>query len=224
MTIPVSFCEDESQIEDKFETDVLNLRESLSPKFPVPGAQNMELLNDISEETSKAPAFCESRPPSTRYTTPKTSPKTQRRTTMFVTPRNKRRSTLLPSIIAASAARFGSEFLADLSLPDESIEMDESNFSPFVFDGKLANSKSKGGTFQLQGFIFMIIIINVGTDDDAFSEGHSMTVRDILLRAGADDDSFDIVGKCNNPFLATQNTDGSDYIRSKGGDLDDISE
>jgi len=115
--------ETDSQIEEKFETDVLILRESLKPRFPTPTSGDVPLtihsilspLSLTGESASRpaAPPLPSTPPRSSSSNIMKSTPK-------FVTPRTNRRSTLLPSIIAASGKGFDESLLADLALPDVS--------------------------------------------------------------------------------------------------------
>ncbi|KIJ55194.1 hypothetical protein M422DRAFT_774281 [Sphaerobolus stellatus SS14] len=174
--------ESETQIEEKFETDIFELRESLQPRFPTPGSfepslsetrpDSQELAKENLPNRGFISAIDESTVSTPRATrAPLTPERTIKKDTKFVTPRTNRRSTLLPSIIAATGRGFDEDFLADVSLPEISFdEIDE--FMP------LQKVKQR-------------------REDEDFEE-HSVTLRDILLQAGDADGSFDLMAAGSN--------------------------
>jgi hypothetical protein len=130
MNVPNVFLDENvSQLQERFERDVLKFRESLNPKFPIPGAQSTEFHHDsTSEDVRTAPASSHPMPlhrTLAEFITPETAVKAESKVTMFMTPRSTRRSTLLPSMIASGGCQnlnLDSESLADLSLPYLNLE------------------------------------------------------------------------------------------------------
>ncbi|KAF8587881.1 hypothetical protein K439DRAFT_743578 [Ramaria rubella] len=212
------------QIQEWVEAKVLDLRESLQPPIPSPGTPNAD---SSVESLQESPVTVKRQQPSTPLAQPAISSgvvitsslRTPRRPRPYqtstpptkpsrsaqgqkqvehiedisaddslLTPTGPRGVSLLSAMNSGSRRAFSPEnLIADISLPEFSDE-----------------SSTENGMISFREFgDFNKVLQEDGEDDDFPYEGHSVTLRDILLRVGNGGDSFDLIGiKLLTPFYS----------------------